>query len=124
MKKIITISVLATLLLSNSDCKNKKDTVVKYKGRLEIKGICMNYTIRLLEGNIDTSLIATRWTDEVTNKHYKNVFALMDPCSFPETIKEGEDFYFTIGGTGTNCVVCEAYYPIPPKKLHIKVVDQ
>lgn len=65
-----------------------------YKGRLEIKGICMNYTIKLLEGDMDTSLIAGTWTNEVTGKIHKNVFALGSPCIFPSSVKEEDEFFF------------------------------
>ena len=125
MKQLIVLFVFATLLLSNSDCNEKKATVEKYKGRLEIKGLCMNYTIRLLEGKIDTSKITASWTDEMSKKTYSNVFALGSRCSFPDTIKEGDDFYFKIDTTTLqNCMVCLAYYPTPPKKLSIKVVEK
>jgi beta-N-acetylglucosaminidase len=124
MKLFFLISVLATLVLSNSDCKQKKEGAIKYKGRLEIKGICMNYTISLLEGNMDTSKIAAGWIDENTNISYKNVFGLANPCSFPQNMKEGDDFYFSLNiDPVPDCIVCEAYYPTPPKKLSIKVVE-
>jgi hypothetical protein len=92
-----------------------------YKGRLEIQGICSNYTIKVLEGNIDTSLIVSTWKDPNTGKTYGNVFGLGSPCTFPATIKEGEEFYFTINNDLQNCAVCQAYYPTPPKKLSIAV---
>ena len=123
MRLFIILSALVTLLLSHSDC-HKKDTV-KYKARLEIKGICMNYTIQLLDGNLDTSMIAANWTDEMTDKYYQNVFALGNPCNFPASIDQGEEFYFIIDkDPPRECMVCEAYYPVPPKKLVIKVVDR
>lgn len=96
-----------------------------YKGKLEIKAACMNYTIRLLEGNIDTSHIASSWTDETTGKSYKNVFALGSRCNFPSTIKQGDEFYFTVDSTIVQtCLVCMIYYPVPPKKLFIRVIDK
>ena len=125
MKLILLLSTFTFLVLSNSDCSKKKSATETYKGRLEIKGLCMNYTIRLIEGTIDTSKIAASWTDEMTKKDYRNVFALGSPCSFPDTIKEDDEFYFKLDSTTVqNCVVCMAYYPTPPKKLSIKVVDK
>ncbi len=125
MNKFILLPAFITLLLSNSNCSKKNANVVKYKGKLEIKGICMNYTIRLLEGNIDTAKINANWTDEVTGKQYANVFGLGSPCSFPATIKEADEFYFTIDTTAKQeCAVCMAYYPTPPKKIPVKVVDK
>jgi hypothetical protein len=123
MKRIFLLSALSILILSAGDCSKKKTST--YKGKLEIKALCMNYTIRLVEGTMDTSLIVANWTDENTGKAYKNVFKLGSPCSFPKNINEGDEFYFTIDSTTVqNCAVCMAYYPTPPKRLAIKVVEK
>ncbi|HEV7781928.1 MAG TPA: hypothetical protein VGO58_11725, partial [Chitinophagaceae bacterium] len=96
-----------------------------YKGRLEIKGICSNYTIKLLEGDIDTMKIAANWTDESSGKSHTNVFGLKNPCSFPASIKQGDEFNFAIDTAKSNdCIVCDAYYPTPPRSLQIKVLDK
>ena len=96
-----------------------------YKGRLEIAGICMNYTIKLLEGEIDTSKITANWKDEVAGKSYTNVFALANPCTFPVSIKQGDEFYFYIDtSAGKGCITCMAYYPKPSKKLPITVIEK
>jgi hypothetical protein len=125
MKLFILLPLISILALFEKDCSMKKKETGKYKGRLEIKAICSNYTIKLLEGNIDTSKIAAKWTDEMTNKSYTNVFALGNPCSFLKTIEQGDEFYFSIDtSTEKECVVCMAYYPTPPKKLRIRVIDK
>jgi hypothetical protein len=114
------------VLLTAATCKNKKSSVPSncYKGKLVIQAACMNYTISLEQGNLDTPLIASRWTDETTGKTYKNVFALGSRCTFPSNIKEGDEFYFTLDSTSVqNCAVCLMYYPVPPKKLSIKVLN-
>lgn len=122
MKHVLVLTVLSILILSNSDCSKKPIT---YKGRLEVKGLCMNYTISVLQGNIDPSLIVSDWTDEITSKSYKNAFKLGSPCTFPATINQGDEFYFTIDTTSVqNCAVCMAFYPTPSKALAIKVVPQ
>ena len=123
MKTFILLSAVATLLLSSGDCNKKKNG--QYKGKLEIAGICMNYTIRVIQGNIDTSLIVSSWTDETTHKSYDNVFRLGSPCDFPASIKQGDEFYFTIDvSEGKQCAVCMAYYPTPSKVLSIKVAEK
>jgi hypothetical protein len=125
MKLFILLSAISMLILSASDCSKKKAATGKYKGRLEIKGICLNYTIQLLEGSIDTSRIAAKWTDEVTNKSYTDVFALENPCYFPDSIKQGDEFYFRIDTSADKgCIKCLAYYPTPPKRLPIIVVEK
>ena len=125
MRVFILLSAIATILISSSDCSPKNDTRTKYKGRLEIKGICLNYTIKLLEGKIDTSLIATEWTDESSGKTYTNVFGLADPCRFPKTLNQGDEFYFAIDTVKPeDCIMCQAYYPTPLRRLIIKVLDK
>ncbi len=122
MKTFLLLSALTTLILSSSDCK-KKATGSTYKAKLEIAGICMNYTIGILDGDIDTSLITATWRDEMSEKIYTNVFRLDSPCTFPDSIKQGDEFYFTIDTLPKEpCMVCQAYYPTPSKALSIKVV--
>lgn len=123
MKGLLTIIVAATML-SNTRCANRNISTACYKGRLEVKGICSNYTIKLIEGNLDTGKIASGWKDEVTGKTYTNVFALGNPCSFPSALNAGDEFYFALDEANQQCAVCMAYYPTPPKKLSIKVLDK
>jgi hypothetical protein len=142
MKLLIFLSCIFILTVSAQQCNNEgkvknnagsdsaqnkpADSSPKiYKAKLEIKAICMNYTLRLTEGSLDTSYVAATWTDETTGKSYQNVFALGNPCTFPPTIELGQDFKFIIDTTKDQkqCAVCMAYYPIPPKKLFIKVVE-
>jgi hypothetical protein len=125
MKLLILLSGLFLLTISADKCSDKKAGEKVYKGKLEIKGLCMNYTVRLLEGDMDTSLIVGNWIDETTQKTYRNVFALADPCKFPAGIKEGEEFYFKLDSVSKEpCIVCMAYYPTPGKKLPIKIVTK
>jgi len=122
--KIIVASLIFLLSTTTNKCKNKNETGV-YKGRLEAKGMCMNYTIKLLEGKIDTSKLVMKWKNDVTGKTYNNVFALGSVCNFPSTINEDDEFYFSIDTTYvSNCAVCLAYYPKPSKSIAIKVVNK
>lgn len=123
MKALIVLTSVFLLNLPSRQCSTSKKTdPAKLKGKLEIKALCMNYTIRLVEGNLDTSQVVANWTDETTGKTYNNVFGLGNPCDFPKSIKEGDEFYFTIDtAKEKNCAVCMAYYPTPRKKLIIKV---
>ncbi|HQV06378.1 MAG: hypothetical protein R2796_01595 [Chitinophagaceae bacterium] len=124
MKFSLFILACSIVLLSNSECHQPKHSNV-YKGRLELKGICLNYTVQCLDKNIDTSLINTHWENEISHKNYRNVFGIQNPCSFPDSIKKGDVFYFTIDTSlQDHCVRCMAYYPTPPRKLSIKVVQQ
>jgi hypothetical protein len=125
MKILLLLSSILLLTVSADQCGKKKTDSRTYKAKLEIKGICMNYTLRLLEGNIDSTLITSTWTDESTGKSYNNVFALGSRCTFPADLEQGDDFYFMIDTTTKQqCAVCMAYYPTPPRKLSIKVVEK
>ena len=111
-------------MVTTDKCKNKNEASA-YKGKLEVKGMCMNYTIKLLEGNIDASKLVAEWKNEVTGKTHTNVFALESVCNFPPTINEGDEFSFTIDTTYvSNCAVCLAYYPKPAKSIAIKVLNK
>ena len=124
MKIFVLASFAFILTVTSGKCKNKNENSA-YKGKLEVKGMCMNYTIKLLEGKIDTSKFVTEWKNESTGKTHNNVFALGSVCNFPSTINEGDEFYFTIDTTYvSNCAVCLAYYPKPAKSIAIKVVNK
>jgi hypothetical protein len=124
MKTLILAAFLLSVTRAKDGChKTRNDTM--FKGRLEVKGMCMNYTIKLLAGNLDTSLIERKWTDETTGKTYSNVFGLGSRCSFPASVEQGEEFLFMIdSSTVQNCAVCLAYYPTPSKHVSIKVIDK
>jgi hypothetical protein len=124
MKLLMLIAATTAIISFAPNACNKNSSNEKcYKGKLEIKALCMNYTIKLLEGEMDTSSIAAQWTDEHTGKSYTNVFSLGSPCTFPPGINEGDEFYFTIDTTTKqDCAVCMAYYPKPAKQLAIKIL--
>ncbi len=127
MKILLLLSAIFVLTTYENKCGKKKETktAATYKAKLEIKALCMNYTLRLLEGSIDTSLVNATWIDESTGKSYSNVFGLGSPCAFPADIQQGDDFYFKIDEIKRHdCAVCMAYYPTPPRKLSIIVVQK
>lgn len=127
MKTLILLSSLVLLNVSADKCSDKKETTKenKYKARLETKALCMNYTFTLQEGKLDTSFVNAVWTDESTGKTYKNAFSFANPCDFPASIKEGDEFWFVIDTTKQKeCAVCMAYYPTPSKKICMRVVTE
>jgi hypothetical protein len=124
MRLIILLSSIFLLSATAKSCKEQQLPPGCYKGRLEIKALCMNYTISIQSKNFDTSMVVANWTDETTGKAYKNVFDLGSKCNFPDSIRAGDEFYFMIDSSSVqNCMVCMAYYPTPPKKLPIKVLN-
>jgi hypothetical protein len=125
MKILLSVIFISLLAITDSTCRHKENKSISkcFKGRLEIKGGCMNYTIAIIDGNIDTSLVQSSWKDENTGIAYKNVFALASKCNFPNTINQGDEFNFVLDTAAQNCAVCMMYYPTPSKKLTIRVLD-
>jgi len=124
MKLLLLFFSFVLISGSNKSCKQKQLPAGCYKGKLEIKELCMNYTISIQSNNFDTSMVVANWKDENTGKTYKNVFELGSKCLFPDSLKAGDEFYFSIDTTLVqNCMICMAYYPTPPKKISIKVLN-
>jgi hypothetical protein len=124
MKLIVILYLTLASALSVDGCKKSSAVPADcFKGRLEIKGQCMNYTIKVLEGSIDTSRIMNTWKDEGTGRVHENVFRLASVCNFPPEIQQGDEFYFRIESVpgAKGCAVCMAYYPTPSKELSIVV---
>lgn len=117
---VLALLLSFVLLTAFQCCKEPVQTSTCYQARLEIKGVCMNYTIKVLEGTIDPGLIEASWTNPATGQTHQNVFGLASPCDFPSDIAEGDEFYFVLNNNpNMACGVCEAYYPTPAKKLRI-----
>jgi len=119
--------LVAFIILLNISCNKSNDTTIAcFKGKLVLKGICMNYVIQITEGDIDKSLFESIWQNPLTNTTYQNVFGLASICSFPSTINEGDEFYFTIpkNPIPQTCTQCKAYSPIPNKKISIAICNK
>jgi len=115
--------ILLMAALTSATCNRGAQNKTCFKARLEVKGICMNYTFSLLEGDTAVVKVAPAWTDENTGVSYKNAFALANPCGFKD-LQEGAEFYFVMEPEPVkDCAVCEAYYPTPPQKNNIRVVE-
>lgn len=124
MKRILPALLLGFIIVTSFRCQKSNEQTGCFKGRLSKKGMCMNYTITVTGGAIDTSLVEPSWTNPENGVTYTNAFRLGSPCSFPASIKEGDEFYFRIATTRqTDCVVCMAFYPTPAKALFIEVLD-
>ncbi len=102
-------------------CEEDRDLNV-YKGKLAIAGICGNYTIELLEGDLSSDLYENSWVDPQTNNSYTKAFRLANYCDFPTAIQQGQEFYFSLEPSPNNqCVTCLAVYPTPDKSIAIRV---
>ncbi len=111
------------LMLAFTGC-DKQETIANgcFKGKLVVKGICKNDVVQLLEGKNDALLVESSWTYPTTGMVYQNVFAVDSKCTFPDSLKEGDEFYFTLDSTQTeDCALCKALSPVPTTKLKIKL---
>jgi hypothetical protein len=126
MKPLMLSLLIAFTTLTAFQCNKSKDAVAAascFKGKLVRKGVCMNYTISVIQGNIDPSLVEATWTHPGTGATYTNAFGLGTPCDFPN-MEEGQEFYFKVNKAANfNCGVCQAYEPTPSKKLAIEVLS-
>ena len=121
---IIYLTVILTFTVFGFKCDKDEETILSgcLKGKLEVKGICMNYVISVKDGVIDPTMTEANWKDPETGITYTNAFALGSPCDFPDSIKEGDEFYFkVVSKSDDNCAVCLAYRPTPQMHLKIKV---
>ena len=86
----------------------------------------MNYVIQITEGDVDKALYESSWQNPLTNTTYQNVFGLESICTFPSTIKEGDEFYFSIPKRPIvqTCAQCKAYSPTPSKKISIEICNK
>lgn len=116
--------LLLLLCLLVVACKSQEVLPDKcYRGRLSLKGICNNYVIELVEGSIDTARVEVKWKNPDTGKLYSNAFALSNPCALPVSLKEGDEFFFTLDSSQltAECITCKAYSPTPKRALPISI---
>lgn len=117
--------LVALFILLISSCNKPNLSPACFKGKLVSKGACMNYVIQITEGDVDKALYEPSWQNPLTNTTYQNVFGLESICTFPSTIKEGDEFYFSIPKNPIvqNCPQCKAFSPIPSKKISIEICN-
>jgi hypothetical protein len=124
MKRLLIAALSGFILLSAFTCNKNQSTDHVYRGKLVRKGLCMNYTISVVSGSIDTAKVQSSWTDPQTNTTFQNAFRLESVCDFPTNLQEGDEFSFVIDNNApTDCAVCLAFYPTPRKGLKIRVVN-
>ena len=119
--------LLAFFVLLNITCNKSNDTIQNcFKGKLVLKGLCMNYVIQIIEGDVDKALYESSWQNPSTKTTYQNVFGLGSICTFPSTINEGDEFYFSIPKSSIvqTCAQCMAYSPTPSKKISIEICNK
>lgn len=93
----------------------------KFTGKLEVAGLCGQYTIQLLSGDADSSIHLTKsWFNPANDSTYTNVFAASNFCYFSSVgLQVGDTFTFNPGPSSETCFTCMLYYPTPPTQSAI-----
>lgn len=123
---VVILFSLATFAMGKSKCNTpKKPAANCYKGELAIKGICLHYVVSVTDATFDTTKLLSNWTDPQTGKVYHNVFTISNPCNFPDSIQEGDSFYFTLdSNTVDTCMRCMAFREVPAIQNPIAVKNK
>lgn len=123
MKFLLLFFTVISLVCCGDDDGVPTCSGQKFQGRLAVQGICLNYVIEVVEGDMDPGLVEAEWTHEFTGETYSRAFRLGNPCDFPESLKEGDTFEFILIPEPRDpfCAVCQAYSPTPEKSLNILV---
>jgi hypothetical protein len=120
MKTIL--AVLTLLLFQMCSPKPQTEQGTCYTGKLVKRGICGQRVVQLVDGPQEGLAFARNWTDSLSGKQYMNVFAVSNTCDFPVTIKQDEEFTFSLITTpGSGCMQCQAYTPVPGEKNDVVV---
>ena len=119
--KTIFIILLA---LSLQMCATRPQTKQRgcFKGKLVKRGICGQRVIQLLSEPSAGIAFAVNWTDSLSGKQYAKVFSVGNTCDFPVSVKEGDEFSFTLTNIpAPDCIQCYAYTPVPAEKNNVAV---
>jgi hypothetical protein len=128
LKSVLMSFIAFAAVLSCEDealIKDDKECSQTYQGRLALKGICMNYVIEVLDP-INEDWVEAEWVNPFDETTYTNAFRLGSVCSFDDSIKEGDLFYFEASLEPFEeqlCAVCQAYSSTPSKTLYVRVCD-
>jgi hypothetical protein len=121
MKRNLVLLVLLPLFQL---CSTRPQTDEKacFTGKLVKRGICGQRVVQLIGQPDGGMAIAQNWTDSLSHKAYENVFTVGNSCNFPSTIKEGDEFTFTMTTQpDSDCAQCMAYTPVPEQKNSVIV---
>ncbi|OLY93167.1 hypothetical protein [Cnuella takakiae] len=120
--KLLLLGVAALAVTATPPACNRNKQSTCFKARMEDRGMCGNFTISVLEGQLEGT--EASWTNEQTGKVYTNVFRPANPCGIPEGIKNGDTFYFTLDTRKVeDCTHCMAFYPAPASRINIRVQE-
>ena len=113
--------LLSPLIVFCSFLPTQKKPIIK--GKLVYRS-CATLVIQVIDAK-HFAITQNSWQPENSGKKYKNVFAVSNQCSFPDSIEVGQQVNFQIIPNDPNtkdCMLC-SLFDNPPKKSHlVKVV--
>ena len=121
MKKI-PLWLLCIILIVFQMCAPKPQSTIPvcFAGKLVKRGVCGLRVIQLLSTPGKVVLYAENWTDTLTRQKYQRVFTVGNSCDFPASIKENEEFTFSVTTVkGSICVQCYEYTASPEIRNNI-----
>jgi len=116
----LVIGISLILLLS---CEREAEPLYPHRGKLVLKGICLNHTIQFIGGQpIGLDKWEREWINPIDGKRWERVFRLENECDFPQSLEEGDEFWFRIVPPQPTCIKCKGYSPTPNKGIPIEVL--
>ena len=128
MKSLIII--LTSCMLMSASCEKNNEAVIKGNNEGVIKGklvyrSCASTVVQVSDTAF-YSIAQNEWKQSPTRPTYEHVFAVSNPCSFPN-YTEGQEFTFQIVSNdpkNADCVVCMMFDNPPTKKNMIRVLNK
>ncbi len=128
MKNLILILFSVTLfscskLPASGSGNNSSSNSAKIKAKV-VRITCASTIIEILD--VAHYNLGVSWTIEGTTNTFEHVVVVANKCEFPNTLKEGDIFYFketNESDAHNDCAVCAMYDFPPSKSLFLKVVN-
>lgn len=125
MHRLLSLPILFGIIFFCACKPSRTHLSGPFTGKV-IGGICSQYTIQLVSGDMDPARYVKTWKNDMTDSTYHNVFGLSNYCYFDQqNLHTGDTFQFYLvkDSVQQSCVVCFAYAPTPPIKNTIRVVS-
>ncbi len=129
MKSLIII--MTAFMLTSASCEKNNEAVIKgnneegvIKGKLVYRS-CASTVVQVLNTAF-YSIAQNEWKQSPSRPTYEHVFAVSNPCSFPN-YTEGQEFTFQIitnDPKNADCVVCMMFDNPPTRQNMIRVLNK
>ena len=125
MRRILQLPLFFGIILFGACKPSRQHSSGPFTGKV-IGGICSQYTIQLIAGDMDPARYVKTWKNNMTDSIYHNVFSVSNYCQFNgQHLQNGDVFQFRLLSDipVQNCAVCMIYSPTPPVSNAIQVTQ-